>query len=138
MSTHYNRFRVVVFVYTLPHTHTTSRCGTNLAVHLRLDLTISMFITFRRATLLTSYPSGGRRDDVDLSFYVTHIRSHLSLVVFSFSSTCADNIFYVVEHREIFLILLRKFDERKQCRGFLRDAVLTTHLFLKMFENFCK
>jgi len=49
-----------------------------------------------------------------------------------------NNIFYVVEHREIFLILLRKFDERKQCRGFLRDAVLTTHLFLKMFENFCK
>jgi len=49
-----------------------------------------------------------------------------------------NNIFYVVEHREIFVIILRKFDERKQCQAFLRDAILTTHLFLKMFESYCK
>jgi len=49
-----------------------------------------------------------------------------------------NNIFYVVEHREILVVILRKFNERKQCRAFLRDAVLTTHLFLKMFENFCR
>uniref|UniRef100_H2Y692 Timeless N-terminal domain-containing protein n=1 Tax=Ciona savignyi TaxID=51511 RepID=H2Y692_CIOSA len=49
-----------------------------------------------------------------------------------------NNVFYVVEYREIFLTLLRKFDERKQTRGFLKDLVKTTHLFLKMFENYCK
>nr|CAB3266958.1 protein timeless homolog [Phallusia mammillata] len=49
-----------------------------------------------------------------------------------------NNIFYVVEYREIFLTLLRKFDERKQTRAFLKDVAKATHLFLKMFENFCK
>nr|XP_018672329.1 protein timeless homolog [Ciona intestinalis] len=54
------------------------------------------------------------------------------------SKVILNNIFYVVEYREIFLTLLRKFDERKQTRGFLKDVVKATHLFLKMFENYCK
>uniref|UniRef100_F6THE4 Timeless N-terminal domain-containing protein n=1 Tax=Ciona intestinalis TaxID=7719 RepID=F6THE4_CIOIN len=53
------------------------------------------------------------------------------------SKVILNNIFYVVEYREIFLTLLRKFDERKQTRGFLKDVVKATHLFLKMFENYC-
>ncbi|XP_078488452.1 protein timeless homolog [Ciona intestinalis] len=54
------------------------------------------------------------------------------------SKVILNNILYVVEYREIFLTLLRKFDERKQTRGFLKDVVKATHLFLKMFENYCK
>lgn len=49
-----------------------------------------------------------------------------------------DNIFYVMEYRELFLTLFRKFDEKKQPRSFLRDLVETTHLYLKMLEKFCK
>uniref|UniRef100_A0A6Q2XMA6 Timeless circadian clock n=1 Tax=Esox lucius TaxID=8010 RepID=A0A6Q2XMA6_ESOLU len=48
------------------------------------------------------------------------------------------NIFYLMEYREIFLTLLRKFDETKQPRSFLRDLVESTHLFLRMLERFCK
>ncbi|XP_037703014.1 protein timeless homolog isoform X2 [Choloepus didactylus] len=49
-----------------------------------------------------------------------------------------NNIFYVMEYRELFLALFRKFDERYQPRSFLRDLVETTHLFLKMLERFCR
>lgn len=44
----------------------------------------------------------------------------------------------MMEYREIFLTLLRKFDERTQPRSFLRDLVESTHLFLRMLERFCK
>ncbi|XP_062827010.1 protein timeless homolog isoform X2 [Anolis carolinensis] len=49
-----------------------------------------------------------------------------------------NNIFYMMEYRELFLTLFRKFDETKQPRSFLKDLVETTHLFLKMLERFCK
>ena len=76
----------------------------------------------------------------------------------------------MMEYRDVFLLLLKKFDESKQsrlgtflmqicfnrragttalaksqiaslillCRGFLKDLIETTHLFLKMLEVFCK
>ncbi|KAJ7317842.1 hypothetical protein JRQ81_004004, partial [Phrynocephalus forsythii] len=49
-----------------------------------------------------------------------------------------NNIFYIMEFRELFLTLFRKFDETKQPRSFLKDLVETAHLFLKMLERFCK
>ncbi|XP_015285196.1 PREDICTED: protein timeless homolog [Gekko japonicus] len=49
-----------------------------------------------------------------------------------------NNVFYMMEYRELFLTLFRKFDERKQPRSFLKDLVETTHLFLKMLDKFCK
>ncbi|XP_066471132.1 protein timeless homolog [Tiliqua scincoides] len=54
------------------------------------------------------------------------------------SNILKNNIFYVMEYRELFLTLFRKFDETKQPRSFLKDLVETTHLFLKMLEKFCK
>lgn len=54
------------------------------------------------------------------------------------ASVIKSNIFYLMEFREIFLTLLRKFDERTQPRSFLKDLVESTHLFLKMLERFCK
>lgn len=44
----------------------------------------------------------------------------------------------MMEYRELFLALFRKFDERYHPRSFLRDLVETTHLFLKMLERFCR
>ncbi|XP_068935540.1 protein timeless homolog isoform X2 [Petaurus breviceps papuanus] len=64
--------------------------------------------------------------------------------------TCADeavressriiknNVFYIMEYRELFLTLFRKFDETRQPLSYLRDLVETTHLFLKMLERFCR
>ncbi|XP_029338684.1 protein timeless homolog isoform X3 [Mus caroli] len=49
-----------------------------------------------------------------------------------------NNIFYMMEYRELFLALFRKFDERYHPRSFLQDLVETTHLFLKMLERFCR
>ncbi|XP_022340668.2 protein timeless homolog [Crassostrea virginica] len=49
-----------------------------------------------------------------------------------------NNIFYMMEFRDTFLTLLRKFNESTQSRSFLKDLVETTHLFLKMLEKMCK
>ncbi|KAK1799792.1 hypothetical protein P4O66_006313 [Electrophorus voltai] len=54
------------------------------------------------------------------------------------SNVIKSNIFYLMEYREIFLTLLRKFNERMQPRSFLCDLVESTHLFLRMLERFCK
>ncbi|XP_069007314.1 protein timeless homolog [Embiotoca jacksoni] len=48
------------------------------------------------------------------------------------------NIFYLMEYREIFLTLLRKYDETSQPHSYLKDLVESTHLFLRMLERFCK
>ncbi|CAJ1051754.1 protein timeless homolog [Xyrichtys novacula] len=54
------------------------------------------------------------------------------------SNVVKSNIFYLMEYREIFLTLLRKYDETKQPHSYLRDLVESTHLFLRMLERFCK
>lgn len=43
-----------------------------------------------------------------------------------------------MEYREIFLTLLRKYDETRQPQSYLKDLVESTHLFLRMLERFCK
>uniref|UniRef100_A0A8D3CGR4 Timeless circadian clock n=1 Tax=Scophthalmus maximus TaxID=52904 RepID=A0A8D3CGR4_SCOMX len=54
------------------------------------------------------------------------------------SNVIKSNIFYLMEYREIFLTLLRKFDETRQPHSYLKDLVESTHLFLRMLERFCK
>ncbi|XP_044143469.1 protein timeless homolog isoform X1 [Bufo gargarizans] len=54
------------------------------------------------------------------------------------SKVIKNNIFYMMEYRELFLALFRKFDETKQPLSFLKDLVETAHLFLRMLEKFCK
>lgn len=48
------------------------------------------------------------------------------------------NVFYMMEYRDIFLTLLKKYDETRQSRGLLKDLVEATHLFLKNLEYHCK
>lgn len=48
-----------------------------------------------------------------------------------------NTLFYIVEYRDIFLLILRKFDERKQTRSFLKDVIKATHLFIKLFQGHC-
>ncbi|KAG8007909.1 Protein timeless-like protein [Nibea albiflora] len=54
------------------------------------------------------------------------------------SNVIKSNIFYLMEYREIFLTLLRKYDETKQPHSYLKDLVESTHLFMRMLERFCK
>ncbi|XP_034022725.1 protein timeless homolog [Thalassophryne amazonica] len=54
------------------------------------------------------------------------------------SNVIKSNIFYLMEYREIFLTLLRKYDHTKQPHSYLKDLVESTHLFLRMLERFCK
>ncbi|XP_040014377.1 protein timeless homolog [Xiphias gladius] len=54
------------------------------------------------------------------------------------SNVIKSNIFYMMEYREIFLTLLRKFDETRQPHSYLKDLVESTHFFLRMLERFCK
>ncbi|KAM9814101.1 protein timeless homolog [Neosynchiropus ocellatus] len=54
------------------------------------------------------------------------------------SQVIKSNIFYMMEYREIFVTLLRKYDETKQPHSYLKDLVESTHLFLRMLERFCK
>lgn len=54
-----------------------------------------------------------------------------------FETHLIGNIFYMMEYREIFLTLLRKYDETKQPQSYLQDLVESTHLFLRMLERFC-
>ncbi|XP_029654177.1 protein timeless homolog [Octopus sinensis] len=44
------------------------------------------------------------------------------------------NIFYMMEFRDIFVVLLSKFNHSKHSTSYLTDLVHATHLFLKMLE----
>ncbi|XP_038077743.1 protein timeless homolog isoform X2 [Patiria miniata] len=48
------------------------------------------------------------------------------------------NIFYVIEYREVFLTLLKKYNEVYCTRSYLKDLIETTHTFIKMLERYCK
>ncbi|XP_074652885.1 protein timeless homolog [Tubulanus polymorphus] len=46
------------------------------------------------------------------------------------------NVFYMIEYREIFPMLLKSFNQSRQSRGFLKDLIETTHVFLRMLEKY--
>ncbi|OQV14629.1 Protein timeless-like protein [Hypsibius exemplaris] len=48
------------------------------------------------------------------------------------------NLFYVAEYREIFFKLLKEFKESKFSRAYLKDLVITIHIFLKLLEVYLK
>ncbi|XP_066948216.1 protein timeless homolog [Macrobrachium rosenbergii] len=46
-------------------------------------------------------------------------------------------LFYVVEYREMVLVLLQNYDRRKLSVLYLKDLVETAHIFIKLLEKFC-
>ncbi|XP_074037876.1 circadian regulator timeout [Leptinotarsa decemlineata] len=54
------------------------------------------------------------------------------------SKVIKSNIFYVPEYREFILTLLVNYEEVKMSDLYLKDLLETQHIFLKMFESFCK
>ncbi|CAG9838377.1 unnamed protein product [Diabrotica balteata] len=59
-------------------------------------------------------------------------------VVNESSKVIKSNIFYLPEYREFIVTLLIMYDELKMTDLYLRDLMETQHLFLKMFEMYCK
>ncbi|KAG8037721.1 hypothetical protein G9C98_005932, partial [Cotesia typhae] len=53
------------------------------------------------------------------------------------SKVIKSNIFYVPEYRETILGQLLSYNGLKMSRNYLVDLVITTHLFVKMLEQFC-
>ncbi|XP_045618399.2 protein timeless homolog [Procambarus clarkii] len=53
------------------------------------------------------------------------------------SRVLKSKVFYVVEYREMVLILLQNFDQLKMTLTYLKDVVETSHIFLKLLEGFC-
>ncbi|XP_041372172.1 protein timeless homolog [Gigantopelta aegis] len=51
------------------------------------------------------------------------------------SKVVKSNIFYMMEFRDIFVTLLKRFNQTKQSRSYLKDLVESTHLFLKMLDH---
>ncbi|XP_055604879.1 protein timeless homolog [Uranotaenia lowii] len=49
-----------------------------------------------------------------------------------------NNVFYVLEYREVVLHLLINFTETKSTRAYLRDVIETAHMFFKMLEKYCQ
>ncbi|XP_065094550.1 protein timeless homolog [Ochlerotatus camptorhynchus] len=49
-----------------------------------------------------------------------------------------NNVFYVLEYREVILHLLINYKETNSTRAYLRDVVETAHMFFKMLEKYCQ
>ena len=49
-----------------------------------------------------------------------------------------NNILYHPEYREIFVTLLRNYNEAVQPVAFLRDVVEMSHVYIKMADHYCK
>ena len=48
------------------------------------------------------------------------------------------NLFYVLEYREMCLVLLQNYREDQFSLSYLKDLIETTHIFLKLFEEYGK
>ena len=48
------------------------------------------------------------------------------------------NIFYVLEYREMCLVLLQAYKESQHSLAYLKDLVETAHIFLKLFQEYCQ
>ncbi|KAK7070397.1 hypothetical protein SK128_017324 [Halocaridina rubra] len=53
------------------------------------------------------------------------------------SKVLKSKLFYVIEYREMILILLQNYDRVKMSFAYLKDLVETAHIFLKLLEQFC-
>lgn len=53
-------------------------------------------------------------------------------------SKLRNNMFYVVEYREIIFQLLLQYTDSNFTKSYLRDTVDTVNIYLKMLEKFCK
>ena len=53
-------------------------------------------------------------------------------------SKLRNNMFYVLEYREIILQLLLQYTDSNFTKSYLRDVIDTVNIYLKMLEKFCK
>lgn len=63
---------------------------------------------------------------------------HPSETVRKSSRILQGNVFYVPEYREMSLVLLKAYKETQHSLDYLKDLVETTHIFLKLFQEYSK
>lgn len=69
---------------------------------------------------------------------LAHMDASPSQDVRESSRVLKSRLFYVVEYREMMLLLLQNYDPLRMTLGYLRDAVEATHIFLKLLEGMCR
>ncbi|KAI5699073.1 hypothetical protein M8J75_015950 [Diaphorina citri] len=85
-----------------------------------------------------------RRVHIALKAYKEMVLTLLSMIssddegVRRSAATIQSNIFYILEYRELVLVLFYAYQETKFSREYLKDLLETTHVFLKMLEHSCK
>ncbi len=107
-------------------------------IQTHIDKFFEMMAAEKKKTVLWSRRMhGALRAYQELLATLAHMDKSPSQEVQESSRVLKSRVFYVVEYREMMLLLLQNYDPIKMSLGYLRDAVEATHIFLKLLEGFC-
>ncbi|KAK7576619.1 hypothetical protein V9T40_012905 [Parthenolecanium corni] len=63
---------------------------------------------------------------------------HTDHTVKESAHTIMSNIFYVIEYRELLMVLMNIFDPIKFSTEYLKDLIEANHIFMKLLDHYCK
>lgn len=72
----------------------------------------------------------------ELLFTLQHMVASGNQALKQSAHVLQSNLFYMPEYRELVYVLISKYDPIKMSRQFLKELVLTIHVFLKLLETF--
>ena len=74
----------------------------------------------------------------ELLEYVQYMGESKDDTLRSNATIMKNNILYRPEYRDIFVTIIRNYNEVVSSRGLLRDLVEMVHIYLRLVEHFCK
>ena len=74
----------------------------------------------------------------ELLEYVQYMGESQDDALRSNATIMKNNILYQPEYRDIFVTIIRNYNEVVSSRALLRDLVETVHIYIKLVEHFCK
>ena len=74
----------------------------------------------------------------ELLEYVQYMGESQDDTLRSNATIMKNNILYRAEYRDIFVTIIRNYNEVVSSRGLLRDLVEMVHIYLRLVEHFCK
>ena len=74
----------------------------------------------------------------ELLEYVQYMGESLDDALHSNATIIKNNILYRPEYRDIFVTVIRNYNEVVSSRALLRDLVETVHIYLRLVEQLCK
>ena len=74
----------------------------------------------------------------ELLEYVQHMGESQDDTLRSNATVMKNNILYRPEYRDIFVTIMRNYNEVVSSRALLGDLVETVHIYLRLVEHFCK